>query len=226
MENLAGQPHAPVAVREEMAKAGIEPKAHYLHTGKGEVPADVGGVVHSCYFTRAWSYWTVVCHMPMHLAREMYYENGKIGRYQIRVAGHCGCPPPEHYSERDAIGSYHIDTIEGLTLFVHYAKLAEEWMNIRRHVPYEVHKALEKQQTVKEGNRMCRELIEAGRKIQSAFYNLDELLKDYGKQYPWPNQDMKDEIEFQANASFECCLRIFEMAKDERITSLSLPDHE
>lgn len=223
MRNLAGDTEAPNVVREEMAIAGIEPKKHSWFSDKGEVPADTGGYAYGCFFTRAWYYWTVKCAMPLHLAKEMYYECGKLGRYDIRVAGHCGCPPPEHWEERGYVTDYHIDSQEGLTLFVEYAKVAQKYERERtqRFVPYEVHRELEKQKLRKQGNKMVRELESASEHLQHAYYRLWDILnKGYGTSYPWP-ADLESEVDFIANASIENFFRLRELAKDERITSLT-----
>lgn len=222
MRNLAGDTEAPKIVREEMTIAGIEPKKHFLFSDKGEVPADVGGVAYGCYFTRLWYYWEVKCDMPIHLAKEMYYEGGNIGRYDIRVAGHCGCPPPEHWEERGSISTYHIDSQEGLTLFVEYAKAAQKYQaeKSNRFVPYDLVRALEDQKRRKQGNKMVRELKAAAEHLQHAYYRLWEIMnKGYGGTYPWP-EGVEPTVDFIANQVFEDCRTLFELAKDEKITSL------
>lgn len=73
-------------------------------------------------FIRCWYYWSVTGYVPMDVAMEMY--NDPIGRTAIRVEGHCGCPSPEDYTSqplvagKQCIRSYHIDSQEGLNLFV------------------------------------------------------------------------------------------------------------
>lgn len=150
MKNLAGSTEAVDVIKEELSAAGITARNHYLMPKQSEVTTEVGGFVHGFYFHRNWYYWVVQGSMPLHLAQEMYHECGTIGRRQIRVAGHCGCPPPEHYCETiggtSFVKVYHIDSLEGLQLFVHYAKLAEAFNNNRRFVPYEIYSTLEKQQ--------------------------------------------------------------------------------
>jgi len=42
---------------------------------------------------RNWYYWVVKCEIPLEVALEMYTD--PVGRQDVRVAGHCGCPPPE-----------------------------------------------------------------------------------------------------------------------------------
>ena len=48
---------------------------------------------------------------------EKLYEN-PIGKKDIRVAGDCGCPQPKEWAEGDYVTSYHIDSLQGLKLFV------------------------------------------------------------------------------------------------------------
>lgn len=45
------------------------------------------------HFHRAWSYWVVTGPMPLSHAIELHQD--PIGRDDIRIAGHCGCPAPE-----------------------------------------------------------------------------------------------------------------------------------
>lgn len=79
--------------------------------------------------------------MPLPLAEEMYYETGDLGRYCIRVAGHCGCPPPHHWSKGSCkspyVDSYHIDNDEALELFKLYVEVAKTWKWHTTYVPFE-----------------------------------------------------------------------------------------
>lgn len=43
-------------------------------------------------FVRRWSYWSVTGYVPLDTAVKMYRD--PIGKRDVRVAGHCGCPPP------------------------------------------------------------------------------------------------------------------------------------
>lgn len=77
-------------------------------------------------FSRAWTYW--VCHgpVPLTVAKELY--STEIGKKSVRVTGNCTCPPPKdpwlnpydgpYGTEGSAVYLYHIDTVEGLRLFV------------------------------------------------------------------------------------------------------------
>jgi len=77
-------------------------------------------------FIRAWTYWICSGPVPLVVAKELY--SNIIGKYSIRVDGHCGCPPPEdpwlkpydgpYGEDGSAVYSYHIDSVEGLKLFV------------------------------------------------------------------------------------------------------------
>lgn len=62
-------------------------------TGKGEVPYRHMGKLGDFTFIRAWYYWTVRGPVPLAVAQELYED--RVGRTDIRVAGHCACPPPE-----------------------------------------------------------------------------------------------------------------------------------
>ncbi len=46
---------------------------------------------------RAWYYWVVECRMPLEIAKALYAD--PVGKTDIRVAGHCGCPSPEEGAE-------------------------------------------------------------------------------------------------------------------------------
>lgn len=91
MKNLAGDPDADRYIKQELEMAKIE-----LVRGKcakGEVPATITGVLGEFTFARAWYYWVVKGPLPLEMALKLY-EN-PIGKVEVRVAGHCGCPPPE-----------------------------------------------------------------------------------------------------------------------------------
>lgn len=117
-KNLAGAAYADIVIEKELKEAGIE-----IIKGdrtRSEVPFTLTGKLGTFLFGRAWTYWIVACMMPLEAAKEMY-EN-KIGAKSVRVAGHCGCPPPEKYAcigkdNQKYIRSYHIDTMPGLKLF-------------------------------------------------------------------------------------------------------------
>lgn len=149
MKNLAHNENCDAVIIEELEKAGIKPfktsqsdKPHY------DVPYAVIGALGSEYlddenqrmfdrigtrpeflkdmasfvFTRAWYYWCVSGYVPLPIAEEMYANPN--GKSDIRVAGHCACPPPSEWMVKhkvcgmDVVDGYHIDTQEGLNYFV------------------------------------------------------------------------------------------------------------
>lgn len=93
-KNLAGAAYADVVIEKELKDAGIE-----IVKGdrtQSEVPFTLTGKLGTFNFARAWTYWMVECMMPLEVAKEMY-EN-EVGAKFVRVAGHCGCPPPEEWA--------------------------------------------------------------------------------------------------------------------------------
>lgn len=91
MKNLAGNPKCDEDIQKELLAAGIELVHGELQ--EGEVPATITGVLGGFSFTRAWYYWIVRGDMPLDVAEELYAD--EIGKNDVRVAGHAGCPPPE-----------------------------------------------------------------------------------------------------------------------------------
>lgn len=93
-KNLAGAAYADIIIRKELEDAGIE----VVGDSKlgGEVPSTLIGKLGTFGFGRAWTYWVVRCKMPLDAANEMY-EN-EVGKQFVRVAGHCGCPPPNEWA--------------------------------------------------------------------------------------------------------------------------------
>ena len=81
----------------------------------GEVPTKYIGFAHGWKFQRAWYYYVASGPgIPPNQAEEFHQKWGT----QVRVEGHCGCPSPIEYCHGFAVGSYHIDTQEGLNAFV------------------------------------------------------------------------------------------------------------
>ncbi len=151
MRNLAGVENCDTYISKELEKAGITPYnlgkvtfdevPYTIYGGLGGRPLSntsqeymksngfseefMKGLV-SFIFTRAWYYWRVSGYVPLAVAEEMY-ENPN-GVKDIRVAGNCGCPPPSEWLVHhkicgmDVVGSYHIDTQEGLNYFVETLK--------------------------------------------------------------------------------------------------------
>jgi hypothetical protein len=84
------------------------------------VPGELGackicvvGVLEGWLFTRAWRYWIAQGSpgLPLEAARNLHNLCGTV----VRVAGHCGCPPPDVWcNSDDRIDMYYVDTQEGL----------------------------------------------------------------------------------------------------------------
>lgn len=102
---------------DELAQAGIghEPStmpADFLR--QGEVPFGYVGSLCMWGFTHAWYYWVAEGPgIPADRAEEFHKTWGK----QCRVNGHCGCPSPLEQNHGFAVGTYHIDTQDGLNAF-------------------------------------------------------------------------------------------------------------
>lgn len=95
MQNLAGNEKADKYIRQELERARIPIKDTEPHGG--EVPYTIIGQLGDLTFTRAWYYWVVNGNVPLEVAQELFAD--PVGVTDIRVAGHCGCPPPEEYTE-------------------------------------------------------------------------------------------------------------------------------
>ncbi|MFH0936845.1 MAG: hypothetical protein V1808_00955 [Candidatus Daviesbacteria bacterium] len=96
MENLAGSFECDFKIRQELDQAGIR-VIKLRERSEGEVPATLVGKLGNIYFARSWSYWVVEGEIPLEAAKEMYAD--LIGKEDVRVAGHCGCPPPEDWAK-------------------------------------------------------------------------------------------------------------------------------
>lgn len=118
MRNLAGNKECDAVIAEELRRSMI-PSVPY--DGRlEEVPSRLRGELGDITFARAWYYWTAHGTVPIEVARKLYDD--PIGRTDIRVAGHCGCPPPEPpWTEVidgvEVVTTYHIDSEVGLRLF-------------------------------------------------------------------------------------------------------------
>lgn len=100
MKNMAGNYDCDPVLEEELLAAGID--IVRLDTPqRGEVPARVTGKLGAITFWRAWYYWVATGPVPLHIA-ERLYEQQPYGRRDVRVAGHCGCPPPSEWAKRIA----------------------------------------------------------------------------------------------------------------------------
>jgi len=91
LTNLAGHKDPDKIIRWELERAMIE--AVSCPSSTGEVKYSVMGKMSGGFeFTRAWTYWVVDGLVPIEIAVKLYAD--PVGREDIRVAGHCGCPPP------------------------------------------------------------------------------------------------------------------------------------
>lgn len=92
VDNLAGRYDCDVFIKKELERCGIEstPLPGKLQT---EVPAAIMGKLGRFEFYRAWCYWIVCGPVPLNVAKELYAD--PVGKTDIRVSGHCGCPPPD-----------------------------------------------------------------------------------------------------------------------------------
>lgn len=131
MRNLAGDKECDREIRRELERARI-PAVIDEEINHPEVKARFRGRLGEFVFTRHWTYWGAYGPVPLEVARELYAD--PVGATDIRVAGHCGRPPPEPpwlHRWRDGrrvtgdarggvlcVDRYHIDTEVGLRLFV------------------------------------------------------------------------------------------------------------
>ena len=115
MNNLAGvdSVQADAECEAELKSAGIEMEnfPECMRHRMGEVKTVVAGGLHGWSFTRAWYYWIAKGPgLPLEYAMRLYRDCGK----EVRVAGHCAGVSPLWYSGL-SVGSYHVDTLEGLS---------------------------------------------------------------------------------------------------------------
>jgi|GEM_PF-3054838 len=107
-------PDVNIQIEKELTEAGIEIHRFRIRA-TGEVPTDLSAISHGWKFERRWYYYAAEGPgIPPNMAEEFHQKWGT----QVRVEGHCGCPSPIEYCHGFAVGSYHIDTQEGLNAFV------------------------------------------------------------------------------------------------------------
>ncbi len=97
------------------AKAELDAARINVHSWpqvlSGEVPSKVVGGLSGWHFERRWYYWVAEGPgIPPDIAERLHATHGQ----EVRVEGHCGCPSPREWRKGFAIGSYHVDTQEGL----------------------------------------------------------------------------------------------------------------
>ena len=118
VRNLAGNKDCDLWIVEELIRSMI-PAEQY--TGSpGEVPSQLMGRLGLITFRRFWTYWVATGPVPLDVARRLYDD--PVGRTDVRVAGHYGCPPPKApwlktVDGVECVTSYHIDSEVGLRLF-------------------------------------------------------------------------------------------------------------
>lgn len=119
MINLAGHANPDPIVEEELFVAGIDVE-RLPHALGGEVKTRIVGRLGPIRFHRAWYYWIAEGPVPLAIAREMY-EQRPYGRRDVRVTGHCGCPPPEDpwltYRDREGREIHLLHTETDLALY-------------------------------------------------------------------------------------------------------------
>jgi hypothetical protein len=91
MQNLAGSNESDLWCAKELADAGIP--IEVLDERYGEPQTRVIGRLGGIEFRRFWYYWSAGGKVPLAVAVRLYQN--PVGRKAVRVAGHCGCPPPE-----------------------------------------------------------------------------------------------------------------------------------
>jgi len=94
VKNLAGNEDCDTFIEQELLRAGIKPVA--CKRSGGEVDSALEGKLGRFRFHRAWYYWVVIGNMPLAVAEELYRD--PVGKTDVRVAGHCGCPPPKEWA--------------------------------------------------------------------------------------------------------------------------------
>lgn len=113
--NLASSPDNTEAVtaacKSELEAAGIQTYVFGGLYGQSEVPSKCVGHLSGWSFKRAWYYWVATGPgIPPEIAERLHATHGR----EVRVEGHCGCPSPLEWAHGFAIGSYHVDTNDGL----------------------------------------------------------------------------------------------------------------
>jgi hypothetical protein len=93
VNNLAGKADCDAAILRELERSRIS-AAHGPRT-YGEVSYSVTGRLGDFTFRRAWYYWIVEGRVPLAVAETLYAD--PVGRTDVRVGGHCGCPSPREY---------------------------------------------------------------------------------------------------------------------------------
>lgn len=135
MQNLAGDKNCDRAIERELTIARINIKKVKPDPVHHEVPYTLEGELGKFTFHRAWYYWVVNGPMPLKNALELYED--PAGRHDVRVTGHCGCPPPEApwITWRDNEGNeiIHMNQKAQMDDFIKKGHIKPEQMNGRRY---------------------------------------------------------------------------------------------
>jgi hypothetical protein len=91
--NLAGHVNPNFTIERELIRCRID--VVHGETSKGEVATSLTGRLGPFTFRRAWYYWVASGPVPLDVADELYAD--PVGREDVRVAGHCGCPAPRDH---------------------------------------------------------------------------------------------------------------------------------
>lgn len=94
MQNLAGNKDCDREIMRELTRCRIP--IVECERSTGEVPSALEGKLGPFRMWRAWTYWVVKGPAPLHVAQELYDD--PVGRTDVRVDGHCGCPAPEGHN--------------------------------------------------------------------------------------------------------------------------------
>jgi len=100
-------------IKKEATEAGLIVTDYFSR--EGEVPTKLFVHGYRWSFERAWYYWRA---KGLGIPPEFAVPFDKVWGKQVRVDGDCACRGAEFWGEGFAIGSYHIDTQEGLNAFV------------------------------------------------------------------------------------------------------------
>ncbi len=138
MKNLAGDDNCDREIRRELERARIEIVEGERSTH--EVPASLTGKLGPFTFRRAWYYWVAEGPMPIKMARELYAD--PVGKDDVRVGGHCGCPSPDKYGatyyDADGLQLYSDPTGEEARKQAHFLEkgfITPEQCSLYRFVP-------------------------------------------------------------------------------------------
>lgn len=92
MKNLVGDKNSNAEIRRELERVGLK-IIERTEPLSAEVAQSVTGDLPGFELHRNWCYWVVRGRVPLDVAEELYAH--PVGRTDIRVEGHCGCPAPE-----------------------------------------------------------------------------------------------------------------------------------